>query len=186
HKDHDEAVRLNTKDPAVFNARGRTYLLQGDLDNAFANFNFAVKTDSTYADGYVSLGMVQLRKRSVQAAIEDFNMAIRYDDRSTDAYLGLGMAYLEKEDYDGAIDRLSRALLVSERFAEAYYYRGKAYIGKKQYGQAAQDLTRATEINGTRPAYFDAMADAHERLGDAGKARECRERARQLERGAGS
>jgi tetratricopeptide (TPR) repeat protein len=105
---------------------------------------------------------------------------IRSGNEQANGHLASGMSLLEKKDVDGAIKAFSRAIAADLDFAEAYNQRAMAYYLREQFEQALADCRAAVKLC---PMHFGAWAGlghCHGALGEAGKAIECYQRARQI------
>src|SRR5262249_46947134 len=61
----------------LYAGRGVTYLAQGDLDHALADFNESMRVDPTYARAYNDRGITWYRTGDLDRAIADYDQAIR-------------------------------------------------------------------------------------------------------------
>jgi tetratricopeptide (TPR) repeat protein len=64
-----------TSDPSLLNRLGRTYFLQGDLENAERSFHQAVALDPNQYEAYVELAKVAIQRRDRQEALKLLNQA---------------------------------------------------------------------------------------------------------------
>lgn len=57
--DHDQAIKIDPKNPAAYNNRGNGYLAQQDYERAIADFDMAVKLNPKYAEAFFNRGMAK-------------------------------------------------------------------------------------------------------------------------------
>jgi len=57
--DHDQAIKIDPKNPAAYMNRGNTYAAQGDFEHAIADFDQAIKFNPKYAEAFFNRGMAK-------------------------------------------------------------------------------------------------------------------------------
>ena len=57
--DHDQALKIDPKNPAAYMNRGNTYASQGDFEHAIADFDQAIKFNPKYAEAFFNRGMAK-------------------------------------------------------------------------------------------------------------------------------
>jgi tetratricopeptide (TPR) repeat protein len=91
-QDYDEAIRLEPKRAAIWNARCWTRAIVGEFQPALADCNEAIKLEPKTATPLDSRGFVHLRMNRWNAAIDDYNAALRLNAKLASALYGRGLA----------------------------------------------------------------------------------------------
>ena len=72
-----------------YNGRGVSYLALGDEDNAFADFNTAIKLDEDNAEGWANQALVYERRGDKARARKSYQQAVKLDPNYGPAVAGL-------------------------------------------------------------------------------------------------
>ena len=73
--DHDEAIKIDPKNPLAYNNRGNTYAAKQDYTRAIADYDQAVKLNAKYADAYYNRGLAKRNKGDWAAGDADIAQA---------------------------------------------------------------------------------------------------------------
>ena len=130
----------------LYAGRGVTYLAQGDLDHAMADFNESMRVDPTYARAYNDRGITWYRTGDLDRAIADYDQAIRLDPKDAKAYYNRGSAWGDKGDLDRAIADFDQAIRLDPKDAKAYYNRGIAWEKKGSLQEALADFKMHSQL----------------------------------------
>ena len=57
--DHDQAIKIDPKNPAPYNNRGNAYVAKQDFEHAIADYDMAIKLNPKYAEAYLNRGMAK-------------------------------------------------------------------------------------------------------------------------------
>ena len=131
-RDANRVTLLNRLLSNVHQARGLTYLLLGDNDNAIADLTQTIRLDSNNKDAYYRRGLTYLEKGDYDRAIADFTQTIRLDSNNEDAYFYRGNSYYHKEDYNRAIADWEATLRINTNNSNA---RRNIEVARRQLGQ---------------------------------------------------
>jgi tetratricopeptide (TPR) repeat protein len=182
--DMKEALRLDPKNWGYYITIGTIYY--GDIkdyDQAFANYNQAIRLNPNNATIYYARGFAYADKGDFDRAILDFNEVIRLDPNNEyvttrmarqriddlakkqlnsnssntkndiDEYFKNGKEYLEKQNYNKAIGNFSKSIKKNPKNADVYLFRGFAYKEKGVYNKAIMDYNEAIRLN---PSFVEA------------------------------
>ena len=130
----------------LYAGRGVTYLAQGDLDHAMADFNESMRVDPTYARAYNDRGITWYRTGDLDRAIADYDQAIRLNPKDAKAYYNRGVAWSDKGNLDRAIADYSEAILLNPKHASSYYNRGVAWVKKRSLQKALADFETYSQL----------------------------------------
>ena len=111
--------------------------MQGNLDEAIADFSKAAELDPEYASAEGNLGHALLSQEHLDEAIPHLRKAVELAPKSAEFHNYLGQALGEKGQTDEAITTLERAVQLSPGMVEAHYYLGMALAMK---GRRAEGL----------------------------------------------
>lgn len=102
-------VLENDPDAYLMNALGRSYYLEGDLDEAERCFRRAVELDPKDFAAHLSLGKIQLHRKDREEAMKELQLAMELGPGQYDAIYTLAMAY-RQFGQDADADRLETKL----------------------------------------------------------------------------
>ncbi len=100
-------------DPGFCDARlllGHTYLDDGQVEEARAEFDYVIKCDPTSNEAKVGLGMVHARQGELEQAVEYFQSALQLNPYPERAYYELGRVYEKQGDLAQAVESYKKAL----------------------------------------------------------------------------
>jgi lipoprotein NlpI len=118
------------KDDRVDMLFGRAlgYNAKGDLAKALADYDEAIKLDSTVSDLFFGRGVVNQKMTKYQEALADYSEVLKRDPKNGDAYGNRGNVYqYGLENYDVAIKDYDAALAIRPHAME-FANRGSAYL----------------------------------------------------------
>lgn len=132
-----------------YSNRGITYFNLHKYTEALADFEQAIKLDSTDSRFYAHRSMVYSKLKRYDDALDDLDVAVKIDPENSTAYNNRGNIYQELHQYKEAEVEFSYALQLDPNYAKAYYNRGLIYINLKLYKQAIDDLDNAIRLEPT-------------------------------------
>lgn len=125
-----------------------------DFDGALADFDEAIRIDSTIALAFANRASIHYDKEEYDAAIQDLDKAIELDPKYVRAYQDRGDAYREKGDLSQAIEDYKKALSlnpsdkqkasIENALSNAYVDRG---VDQKDENAELADYDEALRIN---------------------------------------
>jgi len=151
---------------------GNDFAMEGNFDQAIAEFSKIPESDPSYCKAQSSVGMMLVQKGDLSEAVTHFKLAINASPQYSDAYNRLGAVLMEQGRTDEAIPYLQQALEFSPNHASACANLGAAYDQKGNLDLAMSYYSRALELtipylnsNGARQAR-GAAAQINCRIGD--------------------
>lgn len=82
--------------------KGTTLYTEGRYDEAIAEYQKAIKADSTYLKAYINLGAIYFKKKMYEEASSQFETVLRYQPYHMKAHYNLGLIQLELGKKDEA------------------------------------------------------------------------------------
>ena len=164
-KDFTEATAIDPQ-AQYFEALGRTYEAQNQLDEAINNYGAAIERDKFYAEPLVDRARVRQVRREWNASIPDLDAARKLDDQRSDVYDMKGLALYTMGDQKGSVPAFQEAIGRDGKSAPAYYHLGRALYDLNR-PDAIPNLRRAIELAAPEVEWY---AEAHRILGYALKA----------------
>ena len=138
------SARIKAEDHSML---GNSYLEQNKLAFAENNFREAVRADSTYADGFNNLGMIQARRGKLSQAAGYFLKALQLDPTSVETAVNLATVYLEGNDFENAIRVLERARVLHPVNDYVHLKLAMTYYEAGQLDEAMTSCQQAIRLN---------------------------------------
>jgi tetratricopeptide (TPR) repeat protein len=154
------ALAVTSGNYDAYNNLGNTLLRMGQVDEAIADFQNAIKFQHGFASAHYNLGNALLQKGESDEAIASFQKALEIDPTKVEAENNLGIALAGKGLLAEAITHYQRALKINPDKADTYNNLGAAYLQKGQVNDAIAQFQTAVKL---KPDY----AQAHYNLGNA-------------------
>jgi tetratricopeptide (TPR) repeat protein len=154
---YNQAVERDQRNPDLFNDRGSTFSVLGDLDKALADFDKAISLKSDYALGHANRAWVLAAKNKHEEAVAEYDMAIKLDPSVPERFNDRGYFLLRTGQYDRAIAKPG--------FSMALENRGWAYWLKGDLDKALADFDEAVRLN---PDDLNVLTDRSAILDDKG------------------
>jgi tetratricopeptide (TPR) repeat protein len=140
------------KTVGALRARSEVYFYLGDLRNAVADIDEAMRLDPKDADTYQQRGSIHMLNEEVNLAVEDFSEAIRLNPNSICAYLSRGNCFAQQSQYDKAIADMNMAVKLDPNSFSPYEWRSVLWIARDDYERGITDIKTAIRLNPTDPA----------------------------------
>ena len=87
----------------IYSNRGNQRERMGEFDKAIADHDEAIRTDPTYAAGFMHRGNAYARHGDFERAIADHTEAIRLGPKDANAFYNRGYTYSRKGDHEHAV-----------------------------------------------------------------------------------
>ena len=133
---------------------GQLLLAGGDLDDAQAHIEAALRSFPAYAEAEYHLGTVWQRRGDAARAAGHMERAARIRPTYVEALNDLGLLRLELGDLPAAAAALERALELDPRFAVAHFNLAMVRRREGEGADAIRHLERAVSLE---PSYADAQ-----------------------------
>jgi tetratricopeptide (TPR) repeat protein len=144
---------------------------KGDFGKAMQDHGEAIRTDVTYAAGYMHRGNAYARRGDYDRAIADHTEAIRVDPAYGNGFYNRGLTYSRKGDHERAIADFTSGLGLDANSSQLWGQRcwSRAVIGK-QLQEAVDDCTKASGLAPKIPQIFAYRGFVYLKLGQFDKA----------------
>lgn len=139
-----DSARLSAEDYTLI---GTQQIGTQQMELGRRNLNKAVAMDSTYAEGYFQMGLMEFKAQHPDSAVIYFREAIRHDPKKPLYFLNLGVAHFQLKQIDKAIPAFRSAVRLNTKLP----------IGHVLLGQA---LASADSLAAAQKAYEAALAIA--------------------------
>ena len=168
--DYSEAIRLDSRMPEAWCARGAIWGEKGEYDKALADSNEALRLKPDYVEALNNRGNAWGEKGEYDKAIADYDEAIRLKPDHVSAWNNRGNAWLATGEYDKAIADYDEAIHLKPDYAEAWLNRGNAWDGKNEYDKAIADFDEAIRLKPDYEASYFNRGNAWLRKSEYDKA----------------
>ena len=144
------------------------------MEEALLAANRAIELDDQDANGFFTLGRVQLARREYDKAIDALQHAIALNPSLAVSYCGLGDSYAYEGRLDDAISQFESAIQLSphDPFRWAFYsYRSLAHLFRREFADAATWARRSVQIPKALYWAYAHLVSALGHLGDQNQTR---------------
>jgi tetratricopeptide (TPR) repeat protein len=155
----------------IYSNRGNQRERIGEYDKAIADHNEAIRTDPTYAAGFMHRGNAYARHGDFDRAIADHTEAIRLGPKDADAFYNRGYTYSRKGDHERAVADYTAGLELDANNSRLWSQRcwSRAVVGK-QLQEALDDCTKASSLASKIPQILAYRGLVDLKLGQFDKA----------------
>ena len=115
--------------------RGLAYLDRGDIPNAIADFNNAIKFAPNFAPAYQNRGNAWYARGNYGEALSDYDATIRLDPDSPSPYINRAIARRDLGYNEGALEDFQKAISLGANRATPYSGRGQLHMRKRDYAK---------------------------------------------------
>jgi tetratricopeptide (TPR) repeat protein len=167
------AIASNPINAGAVNSRGIEYLHSGNIQQAQADLDRALKIYPYYSSPYYNKGLISHSEGDYIKGEYFFSQALKYDTllpgaaalRYTILYDFAGEEIVLKK-YDEAIVLLKKALIVSPPDADLYNNLGFSYFSTSRFDSAIYAYSRALEIQPNSAFYYTNRGGAEYSMKD--------------------
>ncbi len=154
--------------PEIHYDKGRAFLTEGEVDQAFYEFQQAVTLNPRYAPAYEGMAWVYIAKHNPAEALKMAEKALDLNDRWHLARVARARAYSlqgqhQKAIKEGqkAVEKLEKSNLPAKRqfLIEAYLALGDIYRAANQYNEAQTTYMKVMDIDKTNQRAAQAIRE---------------------------
>jgi tetratricopeptide (TPR) repeat protein len=169
-RDYDKAISLDAKNWKAYSARGEVMRLKGNLDQAMADHEEAVRLNPN-PESFGNRALAWKAKGDLDRAIADYDDAILLNPNYAPAYAARGAILRLKGDLDRSLADLDKAVSLNPRSATFMYLRGETLRENGALDKAIADYDEALRLIPGLAAVYATRGLAYEGKGDLAKAR---------------
>ncbi|CDM93806.1 hypothetical protein ARTHRO_11479 [Limnospira indica PCC 8005] len=160
------SLSMNTPNRAViYHNQAIENLKEGKLEEAIACCNFALEMQPGYAEIYMILGKIYIKKQLYNDAIIILKTAIRLSPNLTEAYYNLGQVFLTLNDWKNAVNIFEKLTIIdTANNAWNYYLLGDAFMGLHKWEPAANSYKKAILLNNHNDWFYQKLGDSLRQL----------------------
>ncbi len=160
------AAYAQSPDSNFYYERGVTNRAQGNTDQAFSDFNEAIRSDPRNSNAYVGRGSVRFDNGSMA----DYDEAIRIDPNNEEAYSRRAFLHNMQMNYEAALSNYNQALRINPIQAETLGQRAAVHQRLGNNAQALMDYNESIRLDPRDArAWFDRGL-FHRRAGNLAQA----------------
>jgi protein O-mannosyl-transferase len=126
---------------------GNAFLDKGNLDEAIAHFQKALRIMPAHAEAHYNLGNAFYRHGDVSDAIVQYQEALQTKPDDEKTHYNLGMAFLQQGNINEAISQFEAALQIMPDDVVVLNNLGNANFQKGNLGQAISNYQKAIQLN---------------------------------------
>ncbi len=193
--DYNAAIKVDQKNPELYNSRGKTYfdlstnpqyksrsreLAQKALEDYTAALNCPRIKLKTQAEALINRSAAYGAAGQMEAALKDANEGIALDPKNKNGYFNRSLIYFNLRQFDKTIEDYTTYLGLDPYNANIYYERGMLRRSLNQSQPAIEDLSRAIELKPDLGLAYLERARALAQSGNVAAARQDYQRAQQM------
>ncbi len=123
--------------------------LEKKPEQAFANFEEAIKIFPTYFDALHVLGREYIMRKDYQKGYPYLLKAIDINPRSSSSYYSLGYAFLQLNELPAALEAAKAAVTINQSVADSQLLYGTVLRLSKNYAESEKTLLKAKSLTKT-------------------------------------
>ena len=159
--------------------RGKSEILAGNMESAFADLTAAIAADEEMIDAYILRGEAYMQSGDYQSAMNDFNAALERDNTNSVAYYDRSLLNTRLEDFESALTDINNSIASYAakpnevlQLRDLYAKRGQLNLWTKNWEGAVADYTNSlARPEGTvSPSVYAERAEAYTAIGEYGNA----------------
>jgi Flp pilus assembly protein TadD len=124
-------------------ANGRTYLLDGQLNEAISELSTAASLDPKLSEAHNLLGVAYDKKGLADRAMESYQHAVKVEPEDAQTLNNLGFSLYQNGNYRAAVDKLKRAIKMAPTDERILNNLGLALCRLGKFQDAYKNFARA-------------------------------------------
>ena len=139
-----DSAKLEAEDFALM---GSQQVDTGQMEAARKSLNKAVAMDSTSAEAYFQLGLMNFKAQHPDSAVIYFHQAIRHDPKKPLYFLNLGVAHFQLKQIDKSIPAFRSAINLDKKLVIGHVLLGQALVSQDSLAAAQKSYETALAID---------------------------------------
>ena len=142
----DQALDAAPRDPVALNARARTHLSLGELDQALVLLEHACSLDDGVAELWNNRGVAQARAGDLEGAMASFERALVLDPHDASVLCNRAMALVGDGRHHQALDDLASSVQCDPDCITAWSVKGATHLRLGQLRMARHAFLQASSL----------------------------------------
>jgi lipoprotein NlpI len=138
-------MTLPSNPEGAANIRGGYFKSQGQLDQAVAEYDIAIKIAPNWYNPYIGRGATHRMQGKLDAALADLTRSIELNPNNTDAYFERGQTWRDKGDSERAFRDFAEAIRIDPAKAPPYFGRAMILRDQRAFVDAVVELDHALD-----------------------------------------
>jgi tetratricopeptide (TPR) repeat protein len=138
-------MTLPSNPEGAANIRGGYFQSQGQLDQAIAEYDIAIKAAPNWYNPYIGRGSTYRMQGKLDAALADLTKSIELNPNHAEAYSERGQAWRDKGDSARALRDFTEAIRIDPAKAPPYFERAVILRDQRAFASAVTDLDHALD-----------------------------------------
>lgn len=177
---YDRLYRIAPDSARVHQVMGESYVSQGDLPQAEAEYKTAIRMNPRLLAPLVGLADLKRENGAFQEAMPYYARALEANPSSFDANYGMGVCLVYLRRTEEALPYFRSALAVEQSSAVARFALGDALFKLGRLEPASKELREATRLEPAMRQGYVLLARVYQKLGRGNDAERAFARAREL------
>lgn len=161
----DAALKLDAKNPLVYNLIGDIYSEENNGSEAAKYYNQALEKEGKYIKSVFHKGQLYKRSMSYEIAIAEFNKTLSIDPNFAPAYRELGECYYKLRKPEQAKENYKRYLELSKNNNNARLRYASFLFQSGEYNDAGFELSLITKVDSANIGMMRMMAYVNHEMG---------------------
>lgn len=145
----ETAVKLDGKNPDIYNALGDVYSELNNGTEAAKNYNKALELEKNYTKALLHKGQLYKRSTNYEGAAVEFQNALAVDQNFAPAYRELGETFYLQRKLEKAKENYKKYLDLSKNNSSARLRYASFLFYSKNYPEALTELNLITPVDST-------------------------------------
>ena len=158
-RDMNRAVKLDPKNPELYQLRAEIFFDSGSKDKAIQDYDKFVVLKQT-PSSLMKRAYFYRKQNEDKLALADYNELIRSNSTYPKAYIERGALLVKMEKLESALKDFSSAISLEPDNAQYFVKRARVYIQLKKPVKAISDYDKAIELESKDDFYYGYKADA--------------------------
>lgn len=132
------------------------YSNTNEFSKAYAEFDEAIKQDSTVPYIYYQLGLVQFNEKKYEDAIVNFQKSIDMGTLQLAAYVYKGLSLFSLQKYDQSLAEFDIAISKDSKYVPAWLWKARSEVQLEKFDEAKNSYNKVLELDpGNKSAQED-------------------------------
>ncbi len=154
----DQAVKLEPKNPEVYNLIGDVYSEQNNGSLAAINYNKSLELDKNQVKALLHKGQLYKRATNYDGAMEEFQNAIKIDPNFAPAYREMGEINFKQKKLDLAKENYKKYLALSKNNTNARLRYSYFLFESNNFKEASDELNLINKVDSSNLAMMRIMS----------------------------